>query len=164
MDMFLPKPFFLSSFERVVAQYYEGKPVEMSSEIKEVSIQGLHVLAAEDNELNSEILAELLEMEGITCELVSNGKEALDRFRCSEPGEFDVILMDIQMPVMEGYEAARRIRTCGHPDAETIPIVAMTANAFEEDVQRALDAGMNAHMAKPVDMHGLKLILSDLKG
>lgn len=164
VDMFLPKPFFLSSFERVVAQYYEGKPVEMSSEIKEVSIQGLHVLAAEDNELNSEILAELLEMEGITCELVSNGKEALDRFRCSEPGEFDVILMDIQMPVMEGYEAARRIRTCGHPDAETIPIVAMTANAFEEDVQRALDAGMNAHMAKPVDMHGLKLILSDLKG
>ena len=115
-------------------------------------IEGMHFLCAEDNELNAEILTELLHMEGATCEICENGQKVLERFLRAEPGEFDLILMDIQMPVMNGYEATRAIRRSGHPLANSMPIIAMTANAFSEDVQNSLDAGMNAHISKPVDM------------
>ena len=130
----------------------------------ELSMKGLHILAAEDNALNAEILTELLGMEGAECELAVNGQEAVEKFRNSVPGEFDLIFMDIQMPVMDGYEATRCIRACNHPDAGKIPIIAMTANAFEEDVRKALEAGMNAHTAKPVGVEKLKTIVAKLMG
>ena len=120
------------------------------------SIEGLHFLVAEDNEINSEILAELLRMEGATCEIMEDGKLALERFGAEPPGSFDAILMDVQMPVMNGYEASRAIRALEREDAAQIPIIAMTANAFTEDVKDALDAGMDAHIAKPIDMGLLK--------
>jgi len=130
----------------------------------ELSMKGLHILAAEDNALNAEILTELLGMEGAECELAVNGQEAVEKFRNSVPGEFDLIFMDIQMPVMDGYEATRCIRACNHPDAGKIPIIAMTANAFEEDVRKALEAGMNEHTAKPVGVEKLKTIVAKLMG
>lgn len=104
-----------------------------------------------------------MSIEGASCEIVKNGQEAVDRFERAKAGEFDLIFMDIQMPVMNGYEAARRIRSSKHPDAGTIPMIAMTANAFEEDVQNALEAGMNAHTAKPVDMEKVKEIVMHLR-
>ena len=101
-------------------------------------------------------------MEGASCEWVKDGQSALERFERSEQGEFDIIFMDIQMPVMDGYEATRRIRSCSHPDADSIPIIAMTANTFEEDIFRARDAGMNDHAAKPVDIAKLKKMVQRL--
>ncbi len=122
-------------------------------------MKGLHFLAAEDNEINAEILSELLDIEGASCELVGNGRMAVERFAQSAPGEFDAILMDVQMPVMNGHDAAQAIRAMGRPDAAVIPIVAMTANAFAEDEKAALDAGMNAHIAKPLDIGMLKKVI-----
>lgn len=162
IDMFLPKPFFLSSFQRAVAQVLD-EPSAAEEPAKETfSLEGLNVLAAEDNEINAEILVELLEMEGVSCEVVPNGKAAVDRFLQAQPGEFDMIFMDVQMPVMNGYEATRAIRASSHPLAGTIPIIAMTANAFEEDVQAALAAGMSAHTAKPINLDRLKATISQL--
>ena len=113
---------------------------------------GMNVLAAEDNEINAEILVELLKMVGATCDVYENGKLAAEAFERSEPGRYQLILMDVQMPVMNGYDATRTIRKMSHPMATKIPIVAMTANAFAEDIRDALDAGMDAHVAKPVNM------------
>ena len=107
---------------------------------------------AEDNEINAEILTQLLEMEGAACEIAEDGQDALECFKNTPPGTFDAVLMDVQMPRMNGYEATRAIRELNREDAAAIPIIAMTANAFAEDVKEALDAGMNAHIAKPVDM------------
>ena len=121
---------------------------------------GLHVLVAEDNDINAEILIELLSLEGVNCEVAENGKLALERFVESAVGEFDVILMDVQMPVMNGYEATKAIRALPRKDAVTIPIIAMTANAFAEDVRDALNAGMNAHVAKPIEMDVVKETIS----
>lgn len=120
------------------------------------ALAGLHILAAEDNELNAEILQSLLEMQGATCEICGNGREMLNTFLASAPGQFDLILMDVQMPIMDGYEATRAIRGSDHPTAKTVPIVAMTANAFAEDVQASLEAGMNAHVSKPIELSTLK--------
>lgn len=126
-------------------------------------LTGLRILIAEDNELNTEILEEILKMEGASFESTENGKEALDVFEQSEPGHFNVVLLDIQMPVMNGYEAAKAIRACKHPDAASVPIIAMTANAFAEDVKNALNAGMNAHIAKPINIQLLIETLEELK-
>ncbi len=115
-------------------------------------LEGMHVLVAEDNELNAEILKELLSMAGATCDVYENGQLAAEAFEQSKTGQYDLILMDVQMPVMNGYEATGVIRDSGHPLANTMPIIAMTANAFAEDINNALEAGMNAHVAKPVDM------------
>ena len=115
-------------------------------------LSGVKVLASEDNELNAEILRELLHMNGVVCDIVSNGQELLDAFEKSGSGQYDLILTDIQMPVMNGYEATRKIRSSSHPEAKTMVILAMTANAFAEDVQKSISAGMNGHVAKPVDM------------
>ena len=128
----------------------------------EVSLEGRRVLIAEDQEMNAEILMDLLEMEGIGSEWAENGKLAVERFAQSEAGHFDAILMDMRMPVMDGLTAAREIRKLDRPDAGTIPIVALTANAFEEDVQQWLQAGMNAHLAKPVEMERLYQVLGKL--
>ncbi len=139
----------------------EGGAKEPSEEQDDL-LEGKHILAAEDNELNAEILLELLEMTGAICNIVGNGKEALDEFKQSKAGEYDLILMDIQMPVMNGYEATRAIRMCGHPQAETVPIIAMTANAFSEDVKDARNAGMDEHVAKPLDMEHLKNVIREM--
>ena len=127
------------------------------------TLKGLFFLVAEDNELNAEILAEMLDMEGAKCEIVPNGQAAVERFGAAPPDKYDMILMDVQMPVMDGYEATRRIRACGHPRAREIPIVAMTANAFAEDVRHALDAGMNGHLSKPIDMDAVRELLGRLR-
>lgn len=119
---------------------------------KQNILEGMHILVAEDNEINAEILTELLDMEGATCEIYENGRLAVDAFGRSAVGQYDLILMDVQMPLMNGYEATKAIRNLSHPSALTIPIIAMTANAFAEDIREALDAGMNAHAAKPIDM------------
>ncbi len=132
---------------------------EMKSEITapetERPLIGKRILAAEDNEINAEILSEVLKLEGIDCDLAQDGNEAVEMFINSEPGYYDLILMDIQMPHMNGYDATRVIRASGHPDALTVPIAAMTANAFTEDVQRAISCGMNEHISKPIDIAAL---------
>ena len=122
-----------------------------TEEKPEISIRGLHILLAEDNELNMEIAEFMLQNEGADVVKAWNGREAVEIFRKSEPGEFDVILMDIMMPVMNGYEATKMIRSLEREDAKTIPIIAMTANAFTEDRLKAKEAGMDEHIAKPVD-------------
>ena len=133
-----------------------------TEEKTEASIQGLHVLLAEDNELNMEIAEFVLQNEGTVVTKAWNGQEAVDIFRKSRPGEFDVILMDIMMPVMNGYEAAKMIRSLDREDAKVIPIIAMTANAFTEDKMRAKEAGMDEHIAKPVDGKLLVKVINEL--
>ena len=140
---------------RISEEQAESKE-ECLTDINNSSLEGLHFLAAEDNEINAEILSEILEMEGADCVIVENGKLALERFKNSAAGEFDAVLMDVQMPVMNGYEATRAIRSLERRDAKTIPIIAMTANAFAEDEKDALEAGMNVHVAKPIDIEVLK--------
>ena len=122
-----------------------------TEEKPEISIRGLHILLAEDNELNMEIAEFMLQNEGADVVKAWNGREAVEIFRKSEPGEFDVILMDIMMPVMNGYEATKMIRSLEREDAKVIPVIAMTANAFTEDRLKAKEAGMDEHIAKPVD-------------
>ena len=126
-------------------------------------LQGMRFLCAEDNELNAEILTELLKIEGAECTICENGKELLKAFEQSAPGDYDMILMDVQMPVMNGYEATKAIRRSSHELAKKIPIVAMTANAFSEDIQHSLAAGMNAHVSKPVEMRVLEKTIRSIK-
>ena len=133
-----------------------------TEEKTETSIQGLHVLLTEDNELNMEIAEFVLQNEGAVVTKAWNGQKAVDIFRKNRPGEFDVILMDIMMPVMNGYEAAKMIRSLDREDAKVIPIVAMTANAFIEDRMRAKEAGMDEHIAKPVDGKLLVKVINEL--
>ena len=126
-------------------------------------LQGMRFLCAEDNELNAEILTELLKIEGAKCTICENGEEILKAFEKSAPGDYDMILMDVQMPVMNGYEAAKAIRRSSHELAKKIPIIAMTANAFSEDIQHSLAAGMNAHVSKPVEMKVLEKTIRNIK-
>ena len=126
-------------------------------------LQGMRFLCAEDNELNAEILTELLKIEGAECTICENGEEILKAFEQSAPGDYDMILMDVQMPVMNGYEATKAIRRSSHELAKKIPIIAMTANAFSEDIQHSLAAGMNAHVSKPVEMKVLEKTIRSIK-
>ena len=153
VDAFLPKPFFLTSFRQKVDSVLGRAPELREEESGERSIlEGMHILVAEDNDINAEILRELLDMAGAACDICENGRLVADAFEKSVPGQYQLILMDVQMPVMNGYEATRAIRDLSHPLARTIPVIAMTANAFAEDIRDALEAGMNAHVAKPIDM------------
>ena len=127
------------------------------------TLKGMRFLCAEDNELNAEILMELLKIEGAECIICENGERVLEAFEQSAPGDYDMILMDVQMPVMNGYDATRAIRRSTHELAKTIPIIAMTANAFSEDIQHSLAAGMNAHISKPVDMKTLEKTIRRIK-
>ena len=137
---------------------------EEQTDVSEKSIKGLHILLAEDNELNMEIAEFMLQNEGVVVTKAWDGQEAVELFRNSEPGEFDVILMDIMMPVMNGYEATKMIRSLDREDAKKIPIIAMTANAFTEDRIRAKEAGMDEHVAKPVDVKLLVKVIHKLVG
>ena len=123
------------------------------------ALKGMKFLCAEDNALNAEILTELLHIEGAECEICENGQEIVERFKEAKPQEFDMILMDIQMPIMNGYEATQKIREFN----TSIPIIAMTANAFSDDIQTSLNAGMNAHVSKPVDMKVLQKVIRNMK-
>ena len=129
---------------------------ELPARVKEeVTLEGCHILLVEDQQINAEIAQRLLKAKGCTCDWAKNGKEAVQKLGESKPGTYAAILMDICMPVMDGLEASRRIRLLAHPDARQIPIIAMTANAFDNDVTASLKAGMNAHLAKPIDPENL---------
>ena len=136
---------------------------EEKNEQNDNIFQGMRFLCAEDNELNAEILTELLKIEGAECTICENGEEILKTFEKSAPGDYDMILMDVQMPVMNGYEATKAIRRSSHELAKKIPIIAMTANAFSEDIQHSLAAGMNAHVSKPIEMRVLEKTIRSIK-
>ena len=162
VDGFLAKPFFVSTFRQALESLGAGQGGRPAP-APEDALKGLFFLVAEDNELNAEILSEMLDIEGARCEIVPNGRLAVERFNAAPPDRYDMILMDVQMPEMDGYEATRRIRASGGPRAKEIPIVAMTANAFAEDVRHALDAGMNGHLSKPINMDAVRELLGRLR-
>ena len=145
--------------ERAVSPASQTETDEQDGSI----LQGMRFLCAEDNEINAEILTELLKIEGAECTICENGEEILKAFEQSVAGDYDMILMDVQMPVMNGYEATKAIRRSSHELAKKIPIIAMTANAFSEDIQHSLAAGMNAHVSKPVEMRVLEKTIRSIK-
>ena len=155
VDGLIARPFFLSNLISAVEQVRENAPVQESRSL----LHGMRFLCAEDNELNAEILEAILEMNGASCTICSDGAKIVEAFRKVQPGEYDAILMDVQMPRMNGLEASRAIRQSENPLGKEIPIIAMTANAFAEDVQACLDAGMDAHVSKPLDINMLEQAL-----
>ncbi|MDR1703355.1 MAG: response regulator [Clostridiales bacterium] len=157
----IQKPFYCSTLFNAIQSLrtaVSDEPDAVSS-ANGIRLDGVRILMAEDNELNTEIAVEILTAAGIALDCAVNGKEAVEKFNNSRPGEYEIILMDMQMPVMTGCQAAAAIRELPRPDAKTVPIIAMTANAFEDDVREALSAGMNAHVAKPVNFETLKHVL-----
>ena len=127
-------------------------------------LRGANILLAEDVQINAEIMTMVLAMREINVDLAENGRIAVEKFVSSDTGHYDAILMDIRMPEMDGLEAAATIRDLDRPDAASVPIIALTANAFDEDVQRSLQAGMNAHLTKPIDNAALFATLESLIG
>lgn len=166
VNAFIAKPMFQSSIYNVLVNVTNGAfgMTESKEKTKGRVLSQKRLLLAEDNALNREIAVTLLEMNGAAVECAENGQEAVDSFLRKEPGYFDAILMDVQMPVMDGCEATRQIRACGRPDASQIPILATTANAFAEDIATVMAAGMNAHISKPLDIEQLCSILAELCG
>ena len=154
VDGLIARPFFLSNLVHAI-EHIRGKDSPEKEERSSV-LKGMRFLCAEDNEINAEILIAMLEHEGASCKIYSNGKEIADAFESVQPGDYDMILMDVMMPVMDGLDATRAIRKSKNPLGKTIPIIAMTANAFDEDRRKALDAGMDAHLSKPMDIEQLK--------
>ena len=158
---FCEKPLFLSELRRVLAEPFRAEPASNPAQPTAADLKGKKLLLVEDNELNREIALEILKEAGFVVDTAEDGAVAVQKIKQAAPGQYDLILMDIQMPNLDGYEATRQIRTL--PDAEkaSIPIFAMTANAFEEDRQNALEAGMNGHIAKPLDVPHLLRVLAD---
>lgn len=148
-DGFIARPFFVSSLVKCVEQV-RGK--ETSIPVKSSVMNGLRFLCAEDNEMNAEILKDILKVHGASCKVYQNGEEIVKAFQKVTPGEYDAILMDVQMPVMNGLDAARAIRRGANPLGKNIPIIAMTANAFSNDIQNSMAAGMDSHISKPIDI------------
>jgi signal transduction histidine kinase/CheY-like chemotaxis protein len=159
---FLQTPFFLSTFQQLMEDIL-SRTSTLTDEKRDRLLEGMRFLAAEDNDINADILTELMDMEGAVVERASNGQEAVDMFEKAEPGYYDMILMDIHMPIKNGYQAAAAIRNLDKTDAAEIPIIAMTANAYADDVQRAIDSGMNAHVPKPIDMKVVESTIMSLK-
>lgn len=162
---FISKPLFISELHQTLGRIL-GETEEHSDEqedlCKERQFEGKRILLAEDNELNREIAVEILTGAGFEVECAENGRQAYDMACQSQPGWYDLILMDIQMPIMDGYEATAAIRGADDPAVANIPIIAMTANAFDEDREKALESGMNGHLAKPIDTEKLMQVLRDL--
>jgi len=154
VDHFMPKPFFLSTFKDVICRI-SGNINKQEASSSSV-VQDKHILVVDDIEANRIILVKILNTLGATCDIAANGQEAVTKFEASQPGEYDLILMDVQMPVMDGYAATKAIRSSSHPSARSLPIIAMTANAFVDDVRDAITSGMDAHIAKPVQVDKLK--------
>ena len=153
VDGFLQKPFFPSALYRCVNQYVFHREEDVQEKTQErADLTGRRILVAEDNDINREIVVELLTNLGADVTTAPDGREAVRRFADSPEGGYDLVLMDIQMPGMNGYQATRAIRQMARADAESIPIFAMTADAFAEDIEMAHKAGMNCHLAKPLDV------------
>jgi signal transduction histidine kinase/CheY-like chemotaxis protein len=162
VDGFLAKPLFASSVVEEFEHIVRRNQADMFKEKHLASLEGRRILMAEDMEVNAEIMMDILSLQDAEADHAENGKIAVEMFEKSEPGTYAAILMDIRMPVMDGLEAAATIRALNRPDAKRIPIIALTANAFDEDVQRSLQAGMNAHLTKPVDADHLFQTLEEL--
>ena len=161
---FVSKPIFMSELRKVLTQPSEGEGEQAEQETRVYDYSGKHVLLAEDNELNQEIAVAILEETGMTIECVSDGDEAVAAVHSKPAGTYDLVLMDVQMPRMDGYTATREIRTFKDSAKANTPIVAMTANAFEEDRRRALECGMNGHIIKPVSMASIAEVLDEVWG
>ncbi len=161
-DGFVSKPLFaanvIDEFERIVRNDNKS----LLEEKKQAHLAGRHILLAEDMKINAEIMKKILSIENIKTDHAENGRIALEMFKENAPGTYDAILMDIRMPEMDGLEATEAIRALDREDAKRVPIIAMTANAFDEDVQRSLQAGMNAHLSKPVEPERLYQVLGEL--
>ncbi|MCR4909571.1 MAG: response regulator, partial [Lachnospiraceae bacterium] len=163
VDGFMAKPLFAST---VVEEFKRAikRKLKDNGEIRKTELKGRHILLAEDMEINAEIMMQILKMREVTVDHAENGQKALELFKDSPEGTYDAVLMDIRMPVMDGLEAAEAIRALDRSDAKSIPIIALTANAFDEDVQRSLQAGMNAHLSKPIEPDHLYEMLEQLIG
>ncbi len=160
VDGLIARPFF---FENLVLAVQHARSDRESTASRQSGLQGKRFLCAEDNDLNAEILEALLQMHGASCTIFPSGVEIVQAFENVRPGEYDAILMDVQMPGMNGMDATRSIRAGKNPLGKTIPIIAMTANAFSSDVQDCLDSGMNAHLAKPLDITALERTLHEIQ-
>ena len=158
LDCAIVVPFFWGKLENGLADENEKKKAESGS-----ALSGVRFLCAEDNEMNAVILEANLKWRGASCRIFPDGKSLVDYFAAADPGEYDMILMDVQMPLMNGYEAARAIRKSSNPDGKAIPIIAMTANAFSDDIRACLNAGMDAHVSKPVDMSAFEKTVRSLR-
>ena len=161
VDSFIPKPLFATVVLEEFKSAIKKKSLQFKDEDRSVDLTGRRILLAEDMQVNAEIMVMVLEMKGMQTEVAVNGREALEMFEKSEPGYYDAVLMDMRMPEMDGLEATKRIRNLDREDAKNIPIIALTANAFDEDVQRSLQVGMNAHLSKPVDPEKLYKTLEE---
>ena len=157
---FVSKPLFRSTLYERINDLIGKESSSLAPEDDYSDLQGLHILVAEDNDINWEIISSLLAMYGITSERAENGRVCVDRMRVAAEGSYALIFMDIQMPEMNGLDATRAIRKLENPWAASIPIVAMTADAFSENVTECLDAGMNGHIAKPID---IKLVIKEIR-
>ena len=153
MDTFAPKPLFAGTVMDEFREAFRRKNAGLAK--RTADLKGRRVLLAEDVSVNAEIMMMVLSMREIEADLAENGKIAVDMFAAHAPGYYDAILMDMRMPVMDGLEATRTIRAMDRKDAAVIPIIALTANAFDEDVQRSMQAGLNAHLSKPVEPQAL---------
>ena len=161
VDSFIPKPIFANVVIEEFKTAFKKKTMQGRSEDEKIDLAGKKILLAEDMQVNSEIMVMVLEMKDMKVEIAENGRIALDKFESSEIGFYDAILMDVRMPEMDGLEATRRIRALEREDAKKVPIIALTANAFDEDVQRSLQVGMNAHLSKPVEPERLYQTLEE---
>ncbi len=156
---FCSKPIFLSELREILEAPYAIQSAEIQTSENDNSFTGKKILLVEDNELNQEIAVEILQEAGFILDVADDGSVAVDKMKSAAPGQYDLILMDIQMPILNGYEATKQIRSLENPAFTDIPIIAMTANAFDEDKKAALDAGMNGHIAKPIDVPELMDLL-----
>jgi CheY-like chemotaxis protein len=161
VDAFIEKPLFKSRLTRALKKVIGSSGKAAGQETEQRRYDGKRVLLAEDNALNTEVATELLSAIGLKIDTAENGREAVKRFKESESGYYDLIFMDIQMPEMNGYEAAAEIRRLEKEDAKSIPIIAMTADAFADDIQRAQQAGMNGHISKPIDIAKIREVLGE---
>ncbi len=159
---FCSKPIFLSELREVLESPFAATRVNAASLEDVISFEGKKILLVEDNELNQEIAVEILKEAGFVMDVADDGEVAVEKMKTAEPGQYDLILMDIQMPIMNGYEATKQIRAMDNSKLANIPIIAMTANAFDEDKKAALDAGMNGHIAKPIDVPKLMELLQEI--
>lgn len=162
IENFLPKPFFMSNFKKAIRRMTGTAQKRIPADGGKSIIEGKRILVVDDIDVNRVVLVKILATLKAECDVAGNGQEAVEKFENSRPGEYDLILMDIQMPIMDGHEATKAIRSGKHPAAQSVPIIAMTANAFIEDIRDALAAGMDAHIPKPIILDQFKSTIQDV--